>query len=324
MNDERALSSAYDLAVLDLDGVVYVGAHAVPGAPEALAAARAAGMHLAFVTNNASRSPADVAAHLADLGIAVEAKDVVTSAQAAAGVLASELPAGSAVFVIGGPGLADALAERGLVPVTDVDAGAVAVAQGYGPDMPWRQVIDGALLVRRGLPWVASNTDLTVPTEHGPGPGNGTLVRLVADYAERTPVVAGKPLPPLFDETRARVGGRRPLVIGDRIDTDIEGARNVGWDSLLVMTGVTTLHDLAALPAELRPTYVGADLGRLALPSRAASHWGSSVEDGVLRITGSGDLHGWWQAVAVALWAHLDDTGRPAQVDGAVPGSVTP
>ncbi|MFL6062939.1 MAG: HAD-IIA family hydrolase [Marmoricola sp.] len=323
MSHEPALSAAYDLAVLDLDGVVYIGAHAVPGAIEALAAAQEAGMHLAFVTNNASRSPAAVAAHLGEIGIETGPEDVVTSAQAAAGVLAGEIPAGSAVFVIGGPGLHDALRERGLVPVTSLDERPVAVVQGYGPDMPWRQVIDGALLVRDGLPWVASNTDLTVPTEHGPGPGNGTLVRLVAEYAGREPVVAGKPQPPLFRETLARVGGRSPLVVGDRIDTDIEGARNVGWDSLLVMTGVTTLADLAAVAPDVRPTYVAADLSRLAQPKAPRSAWSAEVTDGALRITGSGDLHGWWHAVATALWAHLDDTGQPASVEGVDPGSVT-
>lgn len=320
----RPLCEDYDTAVLDLDGVVYIGEHAVPGAPRALAAAADAGMHLAFVTNNASRSPQEVALHLAALGIPAAPADVVTSAQAAAGLVAQELPAGSRVFVIGGPGLHDALRERGLVPVTDPAEGAEAVVQGYGPDMPWRQVIDGALVVRSGVPWVASNTDLTVPTPGGPGPGNGTLVALIAEYAGRSPRVAGKPQPPLFEETLARVGGSRPLVVGDRIDTDIEGAIAVGWDSVLVMTGVTTLEDLAAMPAALRPTYVGADLTRLALPAKLPVSWSARVQDEGLVVTGSGDLNGWWAAVAETLWSHLDDTGRAASVEGAVAGSVVP
>jgi glycerol-1-phosphatase len=251
---ERPLDETYDLAVLDLDGVVYVGSKAVPGAVRGLRAARAAGMHLAFLTNNAARPPAQVAAHLRELGVPAEDHDVVTSAQAAARLVARQVPAGSRVYVIGGVGLQEALEELGLEPVVSIAADPVAVVQGYGPDVPWRQVIDGAILVRQGLPWVASNLDLTVPTRHGPGPGNGALVRLVADYAGRTPQVAGKPEAPLFEETLARVGGRRPLVIGDRIDTDIDGARKVGWDSLLVMTGVTTLRELASLPATSRPT----------------------------------------------------------------------
>lgn len=332
----RPLAASYDVAVLDLDGVVYIGEHAVTGAVEGLDAARAAGMKLAFVTNNASRSPEHVATHLAGLGIPAQPADVVTSAQAAARLMAQALPAGAQVYVIGGPGLEAALRERGLVPVTDLDgdpAQIAGVVQGYGPDMPWRQVINGALLVREGRPWVASNTDLTVPTAYGPGPGNGTLVKLVAEYAGRVPQVAGKPQPPLFRETLARVGGRTPLVVGDRIDTDIEGAIAVGWDSLLVMSGVTTLVELAALAPAVRPTYLGADVRCLvratapSVPVTGASTvggWTAEVRDGVLGVSGEGDPHSWWQAVAPVLWGHLDATGRPAATVGVVPGSVAP
>jgi len=318
------LVSRYDVALLDLDGVVYIGAGAVPGAVEALNAARAAGLHLAYVTNNAARPPAYVAQHLTELGIATDPSDVVTSAQAAARLVAEQVPPGSPVYVIGGEGLHAALLERDLVPVTDLAGEPVAVVQGYGPDMPWRQVINGAILVRRGLPWIASNLDLTVPTKHGPGPGNGTLVQLVADYAGRTPVAAGKPERPLFEESLARVGGERPLVVGDRLDTDIDGAHTVGWDSLLVMTGVTGLAELAGLEAPRRPTYLGADLSALLSAPAGPGGWSASVRDGALQVSGSGDPHGWWAAVAAALWAHLDDTGRPATTAGALPGSVSP
>lgn len=332
----RPLAMSYDIAVLDLDGVVYIGDDAVIGAVDGLADARATGMKLAFVTNNASRSPLDVADHLSALGIPADPSDVVTSAQAAGRLIAAAVPAGSRVFVIGGPGLHSALGERGLVPVTDLQDrpdDIAGVVQGYGPDMPWRQVIDGALLVRRGLPWVASNTDLTVPTALGPGPGNGALVQLVADYSGREPAVAGKPQPPLFEETLARVGGERPLVVGDRIDTDIEGAIAVGWDSLLVMSGVTTLCDLAELSPGLRPTYIGADVRCLvaavepSLPVLGAftgGGWTAQVRGGALRIEGDGDVHAWWRAVAAVLWGHLDAEGQPATTEGVVPGSVTP
>lgn len=320
---DQILAAAYDVAVLDLDGVVYIGSRAVPGAVEGLAVARGAGMQLAFVTNNASRPPRTVAQHLVELGIPAEVSDVVTSAQAAARLVADLVPAGARVYVIGGSGLEEALGERGLEPVTDPGAEPAAVVQGYGPDMPWRQVINGAILVRDGLPWVVSNTDLTVPTSRGPGPGNGTLVQLVADFSGRTPVVAGKPRPPLFRETLARVGGSRPLVVGDRIDTDIEGAIAVGWDSLLVMTGVTTLADLAGLAPAVRPTYVAADLGVLGQVPGVGG-WSAQVVDDTLRVAGSGSVHAWWQAVASALWGHLDDTGRVAATADVTPGSVAP
>ncbi len=262
------LSTAYDVAVLDLDGVVYVGPDAVPGASEALNDAQAGGMHLAFVTNNASRTPHAVGEHLRRLGVDAHDEDVVTSAQAAARLLADRLDEGSAVFLLGGEGLDVALRERGLRPVTDSEDVA-AVAQGYGPEMPWKQVVQGAILVRTGLPWVVSNTDMTIPTATGIGPGNGTLVDLVARFAGREPEVAGKPQRPLFEETLQRVGGDRPLVVGDRLDTDIEGAVAMGWDSLLVLTGVTGLEELVTAPEGQRPTYVAPGLESLAQPQPA-------------------------------------------------------
>jgi glycerol 3-phosphatase-2 len=328
----EALWSAYDVAMLDLDGVVYIGPEAVPGAPEQLARAAEAGMHLAYVTNNASRTPDTVAEHLRRLGIPVDDGDVVTSAQAAARLLANQLGEGAPVFVIGGEGLEVALAEQGLKPVQDRDADPRAVVSGYSGQLRWSTVVTGALLVRDGLPWVASNTDMTVPTPHGPGPGNGVLVDVVARFADREPVVAGKPEPPLFEETLRRVGGTRPLVVGDRLDTDIEGANRTGYDSLLVMTGVTGLAELVGAPAEQRPTYVAPDLGGLARqhdePAQSngvvtCGGWQAAVVDGALRVDGTGAPDAWWQVAATAGWAHLDTTGTAADVSAVLPpGSV--
>jgi glycerol-1-phosphatase len=315
------LSTAYDVAVLDLDGVVYVGPDAVPGASEALNAAQEGGMHLAFVTNNAARTPATVGEHLRRLGVDAHDEDVVTSAQAAARLLADRLDEGSSVFLLGGEGLDEALRERGLRPVTEPADDVAAVAQGYGPEMPWKQVVQGAILVRAGLPWVVSNTDMTIPTATGIGPGNGTLVELVAQFSGREPEVAGKPKRPLFEETLTRVGGDRPLVIGDRLDTDIEGAVAMGWDSLLVLTGVTGLEELVVAPADQRPTYLAPGLDALAQPQSvpdgdgSLGGWGVRVQDGHLRVEGDGTPADWWRVVAVAAWAHLDETGQPVVTD---------
>jgi glycerol 3-phosphatase-2 len=324
------LRSAYDVAMLDLDGVVYIGAAAVVGAPEHLRAAEDAGMKLAFVTNNAARTPDTVAHHLVELGVRATPDDVVTSAQAAARLVAGEVSEGANVFVIGGDGLFAALEEHGLRGVQTLDPAPAAVVSGYHPDLRWRTVIDGAILVRQGRPWFASNTDATVPTPHGPGPGNGVLVAAVAQFAGRQPVVAGKPEPPLFHETQRRVGGERPLVVGDRLDTDIEGANRAGYDSLLVMTGVTGLEELVAAEPATRPTYVAADLGGLGRPQPAPTAdgpawvvegWRAVVQDGALRVTGDGSADAWWQAVAAAAWAHLDTTGTQATTVGlAAPG----
>ena len=327
-----ALWTTYDVAMLDLDGVVYVGPDAVPGAPSHLADAAKAGMHLAYVTNNASRPPDAVAEHLRELGIDVADADVVTSAQAAARLLSEQLDDGAAVFLIGGPGLEVALAERGLRPVQDVGEQPVAVVSGFHADLRWSTVIAGAILVRDGLPWVASNTDMTVPTPDGPGPGNGALVQVVAQFSGREPVVAGKPESPLFEETLRRVGGERPLVVGDRLDTDIEGANKVGYDSLLVMTGVTGAAELVAARSELRPSYVAADLAGLGCGHQApaveddrvtAGGWTGVVEDGRLVVSGDGEVDDWWRVVAVTGWRHLDATGGAADVSAlTVPSSV--
>jgi glycerol 3-phosphatase-2 len=266
---ERALVQEHDVLLLDLDGVVYVGPHAVAGAPEALARARTSGVRLAFVTNNAARPPEVVAQHLSELGVEAQPADVVTSAQAAATMLAADLPEGSRVLAIGGEGLRQALRARGLVPVTSADDRPVAVAQGFAPETSWTMLVEACVGVSAGLPWVATNTDLTIPTPRGTAPGNGALVQVVRSTTGATPRVAGKPFRPLMDESCVRTGAQRALVVGDRLDTDIAGAHAAGLPSLLVLTGVSGAHDLLRASPELRPTYLAADLSGLDRPHTA-------------------------------------------------------
>lgn len=257
-------AQTFDVALLDLDGVVYVGPDAVPGAADAIAAAAKEGMRSVYVTNNASRPPGVVAAQLRSLGVPAGDDDVVTSAQLAAGILASRLPRGTAVLVVGGPGLHEALAEEGLRPVMSMDDNPGALVQGFGPDVGWRQLAEGARAVRAGLFWVATNLDLTVPTPHGPAPGNGALVTAVATAGGRRPDdVAGKPLPRAFEDAARRAGSSRPLVVGDRLDTDLEGARAAGIPGLVVLTGITGVTELLAASPAVRPDLVGRDLGAL-------------------------------------------------------------
>ncbi|MEP6667320.1 MAG: HAD-IIA family hydrolase, partial [Nocardioidaceae bacterium] len=295
---DRPLVEAYDCAMLDLDGVIYVGSHAVDGVPEVLARARSRGMTLAFVTNNAARTPSQVAAHLTELGVEADAADVVTSAQAAAREVARRVPEGSRVLVVGGEGLNVALRELGLVPVASADDEPVAIVQGFHPTIGWAALAEGALAAARGLPWIASNLDLTIPTARGIAPGNGTLVQAVATASGRRPdAVAGKPYRPLFDETLLRVASTRPLVVGDRLDTDIEGANRADTDSLLVMTGVTDLATICSAPADHRPTYISMTLEALLRPvgaptARAAawelSGWRVTNRDGRVLVEASG------------------------------------
>lgn len=262
----RALVDGYDAVLLDLDGVVYVGANAVPGAVATIAQLRGRGVAVAYLTNNASRPASVVAHHLRQLGVDLLDADVVTAAQAAARLVRDRVPAGARVLVVGGEGLVVALSELGLQPVESYDDRPAAVIQGFSPDVDWRRLHEGVRAVRAGLPWVASNLDRTIPTATGIGPGNGLLVDVIRQVTGREPLVAGKPERPLVDEAVRRTGARRPLLVGDRLDTDIAAAHRYGCDSLLVLTGVSSAADLIGLPAELRPTHVGADLTTLLGP----------------------------------------------------------
>jgi HAD superfamily hydrolase (TIGR01450 family) len=324
-----SLAGSYDLLMFDLDGVVYVDGRAVEHAAESIAHAREAGAHIAFITNNASRTPQEVATQLRDLGVEADPGDVVTSAQAAARLLLDDYGSGARISVLGAHGLVEALLEAGLEPVEVGDPHAVAVVSGYAPNIRWRVIMQAATLIRNGLPWVATNTDLTLPTDNGLAPGHGQLVRLISDFAEVTPEVAGKPRRPLLDETMRRVRGQRPLMVGDRLDTDITGAAEAGTDSLLVMTGVSTLDDLLSAGADERPTWIGHDLTALRRPGLAATTdhdrwaagpWRADVREGRLVVEGSGDRSeerdAWWTVVAAAGWAYLDSTGRPADATG--------
>lgn len=278
------LLDRFDALLFDLDGVVYVGPHAVAHAVEAIESARGAGVDCVFITNNAARMPDAVAHHLTELGIPARPEDVVTSPQAAVTVLADFVPEGSRILVIGGSGIADELRARGYVPVTSLEDDPVAVLQGFSPDLGWRDLAEATFAVRSGLPWIATNPDRTFPTPRGPAPGNGALVGLVAEAAGRMPdAVAGKPEPPLMHEALARCGASRPLMVGDRLDTDIAAGERVGIPSLLVLTGVTTPEGvLHARPGE-RPEYVGNDL-RVLLHPYPDIAWSESAASGHVRV----------------------------------------
>ncbi len=261
----RPLCAAYDAALLDLDGVLYVGPAAVPHAAEAVAEARRQGMRAAFVTNNASRRPAVVAEHLRQLGIEASAEDVVTSAQAAVRYLTGRIATGSRVLVLGTDGLAEEIAAGGFTPVRVAD-GVTAVVQGLATTTAWTDLAEASVAIRAGAVWVAGNADSTYPSDRGLLPGNGALVAALVTATDQHPVVVGKPEPELHQASVERVAATRPLIVGDRLDTDILGAVRAGCDSLLVLTGVTSIADLLAAPVGMRPTYVSHDLRGLLTP----------------------------------------------------------
>jgi HAD superfamily hydrolase (TIGR01450 family) len=316
------LDTAYDVALLDLDGVVYLGGTAIPGAAQALRKAHAAGMRLAYVTNNAFRTPAAIAALLTSFGAPATVQDVVTSAQAAARLLAERLPAGAPVLVIGGSGLRMAVRERGLRPVSTAMDRPQAVVQGYWPDLSYSMLAEGGLAVAAGALFVASNGDLTLPGPRGRQPGNGSLIQVIATATGVQPLVAGKPEPPLHRESVLRTGAKHPLVVGDRLDTDIEGAHRVGADSLLVLTGVTGPAEAVLAPPSQRPTYLAEDLAGLLEPhpevrsaggAFSCGGWTARRTEDQLELSGDGERIDGLRALCAAAWATEGVTAESAR-----------
>lgn len=303
---EEPLAQRYDLALVDLDGVAYRGHEPIDGAAEGLDGARGAGMRVVFVTNNASREPEQVADQLVGLGIPTAPHEVMTAAQAAAELLATRVPAGERVLVVGGAGLLTAVRAKGYDVVVSADDDPVAVVQGFAPELGWAQLAEAAYAVQRGAWHVASNLDLSLPTARGFAPGNGSLVGAVRAATGVEPASAGKPSPTMYHLAVQRAGARAPLVVGDRLDTDLAGARSGDIPGLHVLTGVSSARDdVLALPGE-RPHYVGADLRSLLEP-----HPAPVLEDG------------WWvcrgaaaRVVAGALDLRPDaGSGADARID---------
>ncbi|NEW39741.1 HAD-IIA family hydrolase [Nocardia cyriacigeorgica] len=258
------LRDRYGALLLDLDGTLYRGQVVIDGAPQALAGGS---QRLVYVTNNASRGPAVVAEHLAELGFQAGTEDVVTSAQAAARLLAEQLAPQAQVLVVGTDDLAAEVTAVGLSPVRRFNGSTPdAVVQGHSPETGWPDLAEAAYALRADAVWVAANTDKTLPNERGLAPGNGAMVAALRAASDREPIVAGKPYAPLLEDALVRAGTRNALVVGDRLDTDIEGAQRVELDSLLVLTGVSTVAELSDLPEQLLPTYVADSLDALNQP----------------------------------------------------------
>ena len=260
-------------------------------------------MSVAFVTNNASRRPREVAAHLTELGIPCAAGDVVTSGQAITRWLTPRLAQGDRVLVVGTDALADDIRDAGFAPTRTAD-GARAVVQGLDPSTSWSDLAEASVAILSGALWVAGNRDSTYPSSRGPLPGNGALVQALITATGLEPVVVGKPEPELHRASVERVGARRPLVVGDRLDTDVLGAVRAGTDSLLVLTGVTDRAALLAAPEGMRPTYVASDLRGLLVAHPAA------VVDG--DVATCGEHRAWYDRGELQVSGPDDDALRAA------------
>ena len=317
------LVSHYDLVIFDLDGVLYLVDQVIPGAAEACATLRERGIPSAYATNNASRLPGDVAALLTRIGIPADVREVVTSAHATALLMGERFPAGTPVLILGAPALREEIEAVGLRPVTEA-AEARVVVQGYGPDVRMRDLGDAAVAIRGGAAWIATNADKTLPSPRGPVPGNGSLVIALATALGRQPdTIVGKPDPALFMEAARERAATHPIVVGDRLDTDIEGAYRAGMDSLLVLTGVSDAAELLVAPVERRPTFVAEDLAGLfqqtpAVP--AESQWQVSERDGQWELSGDGRRVDALTALCAVAWAA--GAVRPIVASGEAAGAA--
>jgi HAD superfamily hydrolase (TIGR01450 family) len=246
----------FETLLLDLDGVIYEGGRAIVDAIESISAIQAKGIQVGYITNNASRTSEAIAEQLRSFGLELRVDDVITSAQAGAGLLKQIVPAGSKVLVVGGEGLRSNVSLAGFQIVESSKDSPAAVIQGFDPSVGWKHLAEASYAIQQGAKWVATNQDWTIPREEGLAPGNGTLVSAVHTAVGQLPVVAGKPEKAIFETALAQFGASSAVYIGDRLDTDVLGANRAGIGSALVMTGVTTRKELLAAKADFRPTFI--------------------------------------------------------------------
>ena len=248
----------------DLDGVVWLAGIALPGAPEAVARLRRAGLAVGFLTNNSSLTVDGYLSRLDAIGIPAVPEDVLTSAMAAAAVLAVDLPPGSRVLACAGPGVVEAVEAHGFEVVPEGPCEAVVV--GWHREFDYDRLARAATAVRGGARFLATNLDPTYPGPDGLWPGNGSLVAAVATASGRTPEVAGKPEAPTVALVRHRFGDRG-VMVGDRPSIDGALATALGWPFALVVSDATVSSDE---PADHDAAWVAGSLAELAEPVAAA------------------------------------------------------
>jgi glycerol-1-phosphatase len=256
------LVAGYDSVVLDLDGCVWVGEACTPGAPEAIAELRAAGKHLAFLTNDGRRSPEEYVRKLWSLGVQASLEEMVTVGAAIQHLLA-ERERGAA-FVIGSPAIFRHVSEAGqrIANGTDRAAQADVVVVASHDGFDYRELRDAIRSVLAGADLIAASRDPTFPREDGLWPGTGAIVAGIEYATGRCAHVVGKPEPQIFMTALDRLGDGRTLMVGDRIDVDLAGAAAVGLDTAIVLTGVAS-SDQAEAASDPAPVAVAADLHAL-------------------------------------------------------------
>lgn len=271
------VAERYDALLFDLDGVVYLGDAVIPSAPATIAALVERGTSIAFLTNNSSRTLEQVAAKLAGLGVPARTDQVVSSGVATAAMLDREGAVGSSAFVIGEAGVREALAAVGIDLLDGEPSRADLVVIGWDRSVDYAKLRTASLLVERGARLIATNADASYPAPDGLWPGAGAILAAVTTTTGASPTIVGKPAQPMFDAAAGKLGASRPLVVGDRLDTDVAGAAAVGWDSMLVLTGAATPAELVVSP--VLPSYVAKDLSAVLRPVPPASFRTASPAD---------------------------------------------
>ena len=326
---DRPLAEAYQLALLDLDGVVYRGKNPVDYAADSIRAAEQAGMTIEYTTNNSSRFQHVVADQLKGFGLDVEPWQIITSSVVAARMVAKALPAGARVQVLGADHLRDEVTRNGLTIVNGPEDHPQAVIQGWYPEMTWQMMAEVSYAVEAGATYFVTNRDLTIPREMGIAPGCGSIRAVITATGVEPVASAGKPEAYMYDEARELnaaeghdlVPKESSIAIGDRLDTDIEAGNRGGYDSLAVLTGVTNPTELMLAPEHLRPTFIARDLRELGeiqsepvrcedgtWECRKASAW---FENGRVQVSDPTSMDG-LRAAVCAAWEAAD---KGAQMD---------
>lgn len=265
-----SLADGFDGFLFDLDGVVWRGEEAIPGAAQTIAKLRERSKRVVFVTNNASRSPRQYAVKLMRLLIPTQPSDVVTSGHVVISHLRKiGLRTGDNVHLCGSPGLAQLLRGEGFVP-TSHTRGIQALVIAWNPKLTFEDIRRAADVARDGVPFIAANSDATYPSEDGLLPGSGSILASIEVASGKKAVVVGKPRPELIRLALDQAGTEpsRTLVCGDRPDTDVAAARAAGIPVALVLTGVTLESDLGSVTE--RPDWILRDVTELLSPSASA------------------------------------------------------
>lgn len=254
--------------ILDMDGVLWRGETPRPKLPDFFAGLKNNGIQFAFATNNASKTPAEYVAKFDRFGVAIDPAQVMTSALATAAHLARTIPQPGPVYVVGGRGLREAIAEKGFTLVDRFDSAtsAAAVAVGFAQDVVYDDFATATAQIRQhNARFFGSNPDVTFPSETGLKPGNGSFLALLEAATGSKPEIVGKPFTPMFNACLDFFGpsatGHNTAVVGDRLNTDIRGGLDAGLQTILVFSGVTQPADLAASP--YKPDFVFDDISAL-------------------------------------------------------------